>query len=396
MPEAPFKRIDVFMTVMSQYNLLHHFSRKLYEAIKRTGINCRLLAFDELSRKLAEDPPELTIAFNGVPEVEGHQFLCEVLKIPHLAILVDPPHCGAVYVIKCPYVMLGCDDQYCCTFLEGFNFHRNIFIPHAVEMELKPDPAIEKIYDVVLLGTYDDYEAEKAPWNSLYPAPIVKLMEETAEKALQDPHLSFINIFIADFHNIVREHSLENLSSVKLFDALETLEKYIKGRDRALLIKGLKDVPVHIFSNTTQKTTWSTYLGDGYPHIHLHDAVNYEEAIEIMKRSKIMLNPQVKNRYGAHERFFTGTACGALVISSESQYLRSQFIENEEIVFYKHSHLDELNSVIKHYLAHDEERNLIVEKARDKVMKHHTWDARLKTLLPRLAEIVEEMKWFTT
>ncbi len=179
------------MTVTSEYNVLHHFSKKFYEALKRTGINCRLLAFEELSQKLIEDPPELTIAFNGVPEVQNHEFLCNALKIPHLAILVDPPHCGGVYVIDSPYIILGCDDQYCCTFLEGFNFNNNIFIPHAVERELKPDPSIEKIYDVVLLGSYEDYEAQKATWDISYPLPIVKLMEETAELALRDPKLFF-------------------------------------------------------------------------------------------------------------------------------------------------------------------------------------------------------------
>jgi spore maturation protein CgeB len=389
--KLPFQRIDVFMTVTSQYNVLHHFCEKFYEALKRTGINCRLLAFEDLAQKLLEDPPELTIAFNGVPEVQNHQFLCNVLKIPHLAILVDPPHCGAVYVIDSPYIMLGCDDQYGCTFLESLNFHRSIFIPHAVEKEIKPDPSIEKIYDVVLLGSYDDYEAQKATWNHSYPEPIVKLMEDTAEKTLSDPKLSFINYFSSEFYNIVREYSLQNLSIVKLFDAMESLEKYIKGRDRSALIKSIKNVPVHIFSKTDQETTWSSFLGNDNPNIHVHEGVKYKEAIEIMKRSKILLNPQVKNRYGAHERFFTGTACGAMVISSESQYLKNEFIEREEIEFYSHSNLENLNSMLTYYLVHDEERNILVEKARTKVMAHHTWDERVKALLPQLSGLVADI-----
>ncbi len=172
---------------------------------------------------------------------------------------------------------------------------------------------------------------------------------------------------------------------------MQSLEKYIKGRERSALIKGIKKVPVHIFSNTDQETTWKTYLGDDHPNIHVHDAVNFEEAIEIMKRSKILLNPQAKNRYGAHERFFTGTACGALVISSESQYLKSEFIEHEEIVFYSHLHLEKLNSILTYYLAHDEERAMLVEKARTKVMAHHTWDSRIKALLPQLYMMVEDI-----
>ena len=40
-------KIDVLMPSTSQYEVLHHFARKLYEAFVRQGAICRLLSGDE-------------------------------------------------------------------------------------------------------------------------------------------------------------------------------------------------------------------------------------------------------------------------------------------------------------------------------------------------------------
>jgi len=43
--------------------------------------------------------------------------------------------------------------------------------------------------------------------------------------------------------------------------------------------------------------TWENYFGDSYPNVTVHDPLPYEEVIEIMKKSKIVLNswPWSKN-----------------------------------------------------------------------------------------------------
>jgi len=44
-------RIDLFMPTVSQYEVLHHLTRKLYEALTRQGVNCRLLVGDKKKSK---------------------------------------------------------------------------------------------------------------------------------------------------------------------------------------------------------------------------------------------------------------------------------------------------------------------------------------------------------
>ena len=392
MNAKPAKKIDVLKTDTSQYSVLHHFSQKLSEAFKRSGYDCRLLTRQNRLEILTKDPPELTVSFNGLPAMEGEAIMCDILKVPHLAILVDPPYWAGVFFAKSPYVMLGCDDEYGCTFLEQIHFTRSLFIPHAVEPELAPETQLEKIYDVALLATFIDYEAERASWKINFPQQIINIMEEAVEESFADPNVSFIQAFVSNFYALARKFALGKLPSSLFFDALQSLEKYVKGKDRALLVKALEGFSVHIFGYTTDKMNWKTYLGDKYPHIHVHEAVEFEQAMDIMKRSKILLNPSMKNKHGSHERFFSGTACGALVISSESQFLKTHFKENEELILYQHPHLDKLNAVIKDLLNNDTKRTAIAEKAREKVMLHHTWDARIKEFMPRIQEFIEQIK----
>ena len=389
---APLKKIDVMMTEISQYKVLHHFSQKLYEAFKRAGIESRLLTPAGREKILLSDPPQLTVSFNALSLQSEGDLICDLLKIPHLSILVDPPHWGGVSVMQSPYIILGCDDQYGCTFLESLQYSRHLFIPHAVEIDLKPGPDSERIYDVSLPATYIDFETERNSWADRFPEPVVHLMEETAEEAFTDTDFSFVPIFVSNFYGAARRYHLGDLPSGIFFDALQSLERYVKGRDRGWLAKALRNVSVHVFGNTVSKNSWKSYLGEDHPNIHIHDGIDFDEAIEIMKKSKIVLNPSLKNKQGSHERFFTGTACGALVISSDSPYLREQFIENEEALLYKPTHLEALEPKIQYLLANEEKRRSIVEKARKKVMAHHTWDARIKQFLPQLAEMVQKIR----
>jgi spore maturation protein CgeB len=52
-----------------------------------------------------------------------------------------------------------------------------------------------------------------------------------------------------------------------------------------------------------------------------------------MQRAKILLNSVSVFPRGAHERVFYGMACGACVVTDESEYL-NKYYHNEEDIFY--------------------------------------------------------------
>jgi spore maturation protein CgeB len=382
-------KIDFLMPRYSQYSVLHHFLEKLYEAFKRANHLCRLLKEEDQTIVPQNDPPDFTICFNGALINEKNEFVCDILKIPHVSLLVDPPF-RYLNLIKSPYMIISCDDRSGCKFLEDLNFHRSFFLPHAVERELAPIPLKERVFDVVMLATFIDYKKNILNWPKLFPTEICKIMEEAAEITFESS-ISFIQAFENLYEKLLKNSPKDKFNDLSIKHVLSQLEFYIKGKDRILLAESLKDIPLHIFGTTKDLINWKTYFGIKHPNIHVHGGITYDSALSVMQQSKIVLNPSLKNREGAHERFFSGVACGSLVITNESLFLSEQFQENEEIIFYHHQNLEEMNSKILSFLSHEDQRTAIVEKGRQKVLAYHTWDNRVAELMQYVPHFLEKM-----
>src|SRR5688572_19481917 len=194
------ERIDLFIHSRSQYGVLDHFTRKLAEAFNRLGVKARILEAEKdnprpFLEKIFNDPPDCTLSFNGVlPDNEG-RFLCDLLKIPHVACLVDSPN-YFFPLIKSSYNIITCVDQFSCELLKGMHFDNVLFMPHAVEKELKANLKDEKTFDVLSLSSFIDYESMANLWEKKYPPEIRKAMFAAADLALSDTDTSYVQAFV--------------------------------------------------------------------------------------------------------------------------------------------------------------------------------------------------------
>lgn len=96
-------------------------------------------------------------------------------------------------------------------------------------------------------------------------------------------------------------------------------------------------------------------------------------------------------KHGAHERIFSSFACGALPLSSESVFLKEQFNENEDLLFYRPNHWSEANLKIEEILKDENHRCEMVKKGYDKTMRDHTWDHRAKSLLEHIEHEISRL-----
>jgi spore maturation protein CgeB len=78
-------------------------------------------------------------------------------------------------------------------------------------------------------------------------------------------------------------------------------------------------------------------------------------------------------------RTFEIAACGAFQLVDYRSELPDVFTPGEEIVCFRD--LEELRNQIGYYLEHPDERRRIAEKARSRVLKEHTYQARMETML---------------
>lgn len=384
--------------LLTNYNLYEskrHFTEKLAEAMRRHGLETLIIDVKEkdLSQSTIQSmrsfTPDFTCSFNSFDPVVQGTYLWDFLEIPHASFLVDPSFYSTA-LVNSPFSVITCVDRSDCAAVASSGFERVFFLPHAVEKELSSPENSERIYDVALLGTCYDYETLRARWRNELSAPLSKMLEDAADIVLTKDKVSLAEALVTAWNASKLDPVDVDFSLLYYY-----LDNYTRGKDRIELVRSIKHANVHIFGemdvdNKIARNGWKHYVGT-QKNVTLHGPVNFDKGLEIQKRSKIVLNSMPFFRDGTHERIFTGLACGALPLTSESIYLHEQFKENEDLLFYKAAKHAEAGAKVEEWLSNEKRRSEAVAKGRAKVMKHHTWDQRVETLLQSMPPMIEEI-----
>jgi hypothetical protein len=106
-----------------------------------------------------------------------------------------------------------------------------------------------------------------------------------------------------------------------------------------------------------------------------------EETAEIYRQSRIIVNISRDDyRQDANMRVYEAMAAGALLITQIPTDLTTiGFVEGHHFVGFRDE--SELISAVRHWLADESARARITSAAREFVLAHHTYDARVKSLL---------------
>jgi hypothetical protein len=330
--------------------------------------------------------PDCTLSFNGLLPDDQGRFFCDMIKIPHVACLVDAPN-AFLPLVSSAYTLITCPDRFGCEFFQGLNCQNVLFLPHATGKDETHPAAAERPLDVVMLGSCFDYEGRRASWKEQFPETICRAMEDAVELTFADQHTPYVQAFVNALDLQFAKLQSVDLKNINYPMIFEELDAYLRGRDRVALLRAIKDAHVHVYGSSDDNVSWQDYIGD-QSNIEIHPSVDFHSALEIMKQAKIVLNssPHLKN--GAHERIFSGFAHGALVVTAENIYLREQFKDGQDIVFYRYNQWDNVNAKINHYLQNESERCVLVERAQKIVAAHHTWDQRAQVLLKEIAPLL--------
>lgn len=362
-------RIVCILPQVSQYDVLHHFTYKVGEALSRRGHEVKVLSYEAGLKECVKNPPDCMVGFNGSPVVGGSFFLCDLLDIPYYAFLVDPPY-YYLNLIQSAHIRIFCDDAADLPILKGYGYENPCFFTQGVEQDLTFDPAQERDLDVVFFASYFGVEAARQSWNEKYSKELCKVMDEAVDMALKDENLPLHRAFETALGQ--QTHLLEG---IELPTLLYWLSYVHKGLARIALVQSLADLPIHIWDKR-----WEKHLASHPGKILLHDAANYRASLEILKRAKIVLCNSVRSTCGCNERVLNSLACGALPVTNANPYFRENFVDGEHLLMYTHSQMGHLEESIRALLTNEEKRRAIVEQGRDVVMDKHTWDARIQEL----------------
>lgn len=109
-----------------------------------------------------------------------------------------------------------------------------------------------------------------------------------------------------------------------------------------------------------------------------------EGMLRVLSSVKISLNAHGDfMRYGGNMRLFETAAIGTFQIVDDRPGISAWFSPGEHLVTY--SDLPDLQAKVRHYLAHDEQRQRMADRARAHVLAHHRYDQRLARVEELLA-----------
>lgn len=365
------KKVAIFTPPYSQYEVLQDFTLRLTEALKRDGVTCELVfggdSFPEAIKGLLLNPPDFTLSFNGLlPDAQG-RFLCDYIKIPHVACLVDSP-IHFFPLVNSPLTITACVDHSFVQFFSKAKGDHSFFFPHAIDRNIPHYQGEEKKYELLMLGSCLDIEAISADWKKNLPERALEAMHQAVDVALKDPRASCMDAFTSAFAGF-------DTASFDFVHMLDQFETYVRGRDRVDLINHIDPkIKIDIFGSGE----WKKYVTRN--NVSFHNSVDQKQVLDLMREGKVILNSCAHIKNGSHERVLNGLASGAAVITNENVYLRDQFGEDKGVRYYHYGEWERVNEQIHELLLNDEGRRQEVKGGSLFVREHHTWDNRARLL----------------
>ena len=117
-----------------------------------------------------------------------------------------------------------------------------------------------------------------------------------------------------------------------------------------------------------------------------------DEMVKIFNASKISLNLHSSAQHEAidpdgdfvNPRLFEVASCGAFQLVDERKEIRRFFEPEQEVVTFRN--LSDLRDKVDYYLAHEEERTAIAERARTRAHNEHTYQHRMAEMLDFISD----------
>ncbi len=363
------------------YGVLPVFFREICDGFEKQGYivqrkSIKTIIWEEL-RNIPYVEFDFIFCFNSVfYDQISYLFPASVVTV---AFLVDHPIIHQIRIKRnhCfNYLALNVD-KYWVDFARKhyLTINDNQFVPHAGSKAKNVIPYKARKYGVVQIGGY------LSSWQVLQ-----KLMRSRGEKHFKFS-MKVIEIFLSQ-ETVSLEDTLIQAFDMPEFEFTdqekwEITERFyleddfIRAYAREMAVKTLLEskIDVHVFGEK-----WDEYLGNNMEYLHIHNSVDYLEALDVMANSKIVLNVTPTLNYGAHERIFSAMMNGAICLTNQSLYLRETGLD-QELVMYSISEMSDLPEMVRMLLSHEDQAEAIANHAMEIALKDHTWSNRARQVI---------------
>lgn len=374
----------------SQYSALHYFNEKLAEGFHACGVDAKITnsyAVDNNGRLAGVSESTLVFAFNGMGINSSEEFQDAINKSNVLcwSFMVDHPYCHNSRILRpVKNQIMSVIDRRHLEYIEKYypGIKNKFFVPHGgSSAEHTAIPFADKKYDIVFFGTY------RSPENCMdrlkeYDDSLQNVFKRIAEDVLNGTEKT-LEASVLKYFNAYQ--LLDSDSAVAdIMPKLLWLDEYVRYTRRALMIRAaLKSgYDVHVFGNG-----WENFGENMGKNLIVHENVDYEKSLDIMADSRIVLNNMPLFADGSHERIFSILASGSICLTDANPYLEENFIDKEDIFYYKWNDIAKLPELVKEILTGQFDVDRIIENGRKKAQEKHMWLNRAKEILDYCGQV---------
>ena len=245
---------------------------------------------------------------------------------------------------------------------------KHAYVPAGVDTDIWKKQDVEKDIDILFAGYIEDYEADMERMKKAIPELVYGLMLQIYNLALENPALSFWQIF-----EILEKHVGLKLDLNQYLLLFRNAGSWIASKKRADMIKALDGFNIKVFGNEV----WKKYLPQSACYM---GEFSYNEGVDIVNRSKIVLSDQpFQLTLGVSDRIFNAAAAGAFVLSSDTKSVELTFADS--IGYFNSKDFSDIAEKADYFLKNEDERMEKAARAKNIILEKHTWKHRADAIL---------------
>ena len=241
-------------------------------------------------------------------------------------------------------------------------------------------PVVERDIDVLFPGTISQSKLDNSKWKEDFPQ-IANLLHDVADQF--NPHEGPLLEQLVRDHPIGQKLFPDNSITVYFEQSIKILCMYLRYKFRLELVKNLDDLGLQL---SLVGEGWESYQ---FKNHKILPSRPFKEIIDLMNRSRILLNYSPFFPTGMHDRLTYGTMAGAYVMTDANPLLQELF-EPDEVGLYNPTDPASLVHEINEILSKKLDR-LANKKGQMKMQGAHLFKHRAAALLQILEPRIQNL-----
>lgn len=251
-------------------------------------------------------------------------------------------------------------------FPEFKNYH---YLPLGVDPNVWKYENQEKDLEIVYLASVKPPEEIINTAKERLPANLFETFMDMFNFLKMNPHGNIWELYKELFLSV--DDNVDKLQHACVFNYFfQQLTYLISYTKRIELVKSIEDIGIKIWGNDE----WLKYVSGKNQYM---GAANFEDAVKILPRSKISLNLQPLQIFeGLHDRILNSIMSESAVLCDAIPEIKNTF--GDSIMYYDVKNFSNIKQKALSLLSNKEMREQKIQKAKEIVLKDHTWDSRAK------------------